>query len=134
MRKHVKLQFLLVAGVAGLLGYVAAYGKLNPFQKADAGQPEQAKAVAPANLNKAGADKTAAKGKKPNVVYFLVDNLGYGELGCYGGGVLRGTKTSRIDKFAAQGMKLLNFAPESQCTPLPLGADDRAVLVAFREL
>jgi arylsulfatase len=56
-------------------------------------------------------------GMKPNIVYFLVDNLGYGELGCYGGGVLRGTKTSRIDKFATQGMKLLNFAPESQCTP-----------------
>ena len=27
---------------------------------------------------------------RPNVIYFQVDNLGYGELGCYGGGVLRG--------------------------------------------
>jgi len=56
-------------------------------------------------------------GKKPNIVYFLVDNLGYGELGCYGGGVLRGTKTPRIDAFAKQGVRLMNFAPESQCTP-----------------
>jgi arylsulfatase A-like enzyme len=54
---------------------------------------------------------------KPNVVYFHVDNLGYGELGCYGGGLLRGAATRRIDDFAKQGFQLLNFAPEAQCTP-----------------
>jgi arylsulfatase len=26
--------------------------------------------------------------KKPNIVFILADNLGYGELGCYGGGIL----------------------------------------------
>jgi arylsulfatase len=54
---------------------------------------------------------------RPNIVYFLVDNLGYGELGCYGGGVLRGADTQRIDAFAREGTLLLNFAPEAQCTP-----------------
>ncbi|MDT5167194.1 MAG: hypothetical protein QOD02_509 [Mycobacterium sp.] len=53
----------------------------------------------------------------PNVVFFHVDNLGFGELGCYGGGILRGAHTKRIDAFAAQGFQLLNYAPESQCTP-----------------
>ncbi|WEK51328.1 MAG: arylsulfatase [Candidatus Kaistia colombiensis] len=52
-----------------------------------------------------------------NIVYFLVDNLGYGELGCYGGGILRGANTARIDAFAAEGLQLLNFAPEAECTP-----------------
>ena len=56
-------------------------------------------------------------GRKPNVVYFLVDNLGIGELSCYSGGPLRGTYTPRIDAFAREGMRLLNFAPETQCTP-----------------
>ena len=28
--------------------------------------------------------------KKPNILFFHVDNLGMGELGCYGGGILRG--------------------------------------------
>jgi arylsulfatase len=59
----------------------------------------------------------APSGQPPNVIYFLVDNLGYGELGCYGGGILRGADTRRIDAFAGEGVKLLNFAPEAQCTP-----------------
>lgn len=54
---------------------------------------------------------------RPNIVYFLVDNLGYGELGSYGGGVLRGAETPEIDALAEEGMRLLNFAPETQCTP-----------------
>jgi arylsulfatase len=54
---------------------------------------------------------------KPNVIYFQVDNLGYGELGCYGGGILRGAETKRIDQFAKEGFQLMNFAPEAQCTP-----------------
>lgn len=59
----------------------------------------------------------ASQIKKPNVLYFLVDNLGMGELSCYSGGPLRGATTARIDAFAKEGMMLLNFAPETQCTP-----------------
>ncbi len=33
--------------------------------------------------------------KKPNVVFILADHVGYGDLGCYGGGKLRGTPTPR---------------------------------------
>ena len=58
-----------------------------------------------------------AQTKRPNVVYFLVDNLGMGELSSYSGGPLRGVSTARIDAFANEGMRLLNFAPEAQCTP-----------------
>ncbi len=64
-------------------------------------------AVAPAN----------AQAKRPNIVFILMDNLGYGELGVYGGGILRGTPTPRIDKLAAEGTRLLNFNVEAQCTP-----------------
>ena len=38
--------------------------------------------------------------EKPNVVVMMVDNLGWGELGCYGGGELRGAATPRLDKLA----------------------------------
>ena len=54
---------------------------------------------------------------KPNIVLVLADNLGWGELGCYGGGVLRGAATPRIDGLAAEGLKLTNFNVESDCVP-----------------
>ncbi len=46
-----------------------------------------------------------------------MDNFGWGELGTYGGGILRGAPTPRIDSLAADGMKLLNFNVEAKCTP-----------------
>jgi arylsulfatase A-like enzyme len=54
---------------------------------------------------------------KPNIVLVLMDNFGYGELGVYGGGALRGAPTPRIDKLASEGMRLQNFNVEAQCTP-----------------
>jgi arylsulfatase len=54
---------------------------------------------------------------KPNIVLVFMDNFGWGELGTYGGGVLRGAPTPRIDSIAEEGMKLLNFNVEAQCTP-----------------
>lgn len=54
---------------------------------------------------------------QPNVVFILTDNLGYGEVGCYGGGLTRGAATPRIDSLAKEGTKLLNANMETQCTP-----------------
>jgi arylsulfatase len=54
---------------------------------------------------------------KPNIVLIFMDNFGYGELGCYGGGITRGGATPRLDKLASQGVRLTNFNVEAQCTP-----------------
>lgn len=54
---------------------------------------------------------------KPTIVFILTDNLGYGEVGCYGGGITRGAATPRIDSLAKEGTKLLNANMETQCTP-----------------
>jgi arylsulfatase A-like enzyme len=58
--------------------------------------------------------KSVAVTEKPNIVFILMDNLGYGELGCYGGGILRGAPTPRIDALASEGTRLLNFNVEAQ--------------------
>jgi arylsulfatase len=74
----------------------------------------------PMNQHKEGkrmASESTRTPAQPNIVFILTDNLGYGELGVYGGGILRGAPTPRIDKLASEGMRLLNFNVEAQCTP-----------------
>ncbi len=68
-------------------------------------------------LTSVSMSASAQQAQKPNIVFMLADNLGYGELGVYGGGILRGAATPRIDALAAEGMRLLNFNVEAQCTP-----------------
>lgn len=58
-----------------------------------------------------------AQEKKPNVVFILADNLGYGDLGSYGGGQLRGAPTPRLDELAHEGLRLTQFLVEAACTP-----------------
>ncbi len=62
-------------------------------------------------------DRTDAPARLPGVLLILADNLGFGEPGCYGGGMLRGAPTPRIDALAAQGLRLTNFNVESDCVP-----------------
>ena len=50
---------------------------------------------------------------KPNIVFVLCDNVGWGDFSCYGGS----TPTPRIDKFAGEGIRFNNYTVESQCTP-----------------
>jgi len=54
---------------------------------------------------------------KPNIVLVFMDNFGWGEPGFNGGGIIRGAPTPRLDRLAAEGLRLTNFNVESQCTP-----------------
>lgn len=54
---------------------------------------------------------------KPNIVLVLMDDFGYGEIGSFGGGPLRGAPTPNIDSLADDGFKLTNFNVEAECTP-----------------
>ncbi|WP_417735964.1 arylsulfatase [Rosistilla oblonga] len=56
-----------------------------------------------------------AQAAKPNIVFILADDLGYGDLGCYGQQVIQ---TPRIDQMAAEGMRFTNFyAGNTVCAP-----------------
>jgi arylsulfatase A-like enzyme len=53
------------------------------------------------------------KQTKPNIVFILADNVGWGDIGCYGGTA----PTPRIDALAGQGLRFKNYNIEAQCTP-----------------
>jgi arylsulfatase len=53
------------------------------------------------------------KKTRPNIVFILCDNVGWGDFACYGGN----TPTPRIDKLASEGIRFTNYTVESQCTP-----------------
>ena len=65
----------------------------------------------------AAVNTACAQQARPNIVFILTDNLGYGEIGVYGGGQTRGAPTPNIDSLADDGMRFLNFNMETQCTP-----------------
>ncbi len=52
---------------------------------------------------------------KPNIVFILADDLGYGDIGCYGATKVR---TPNIDRLAREGMRFTDtHSPASVCTP-----------------
>ncbi len=52
---------------------------------------------------------------KPNIIYIMADDLGYGDLGCYGQKII---KTPNLDKMAAEGLRFTDFyAGSTVCTP-----------------
>ena len=53
------------------------------------------------------------KRRKPNVVLMMVDDMGFADLGCYGGEI----NTPTIDKLAAGGMRFTQFYNTAKCSP-----------------
>ncbi|WP_407642631.1 arylsulfatase [Desulfopila aestuarii] len=54
---------------------------------------------------------------KPNILFIVSDDTGYGDLGPYGGGEGRGMPTPNIDHMAANGMTFFSFYAQPSCTP-----------------
>ncbi len=54
---------------------------------------------------------------KPNILFIVSDDTGYGDLGPYGGGEGRGMPTPNIDKLADEGMTFFSFYAQPSCTP-----------------
>lgn len=70
-----------------------------------------------ATAKQLAAIRKANGGKPPNIVYILLDDLGYGEIGTPGLTPSRGYSTPHIDALAKQGMTLMRMYSEPSCTP-----------------
>lgn len=57
-------------------------------------------------------EPTIREQDKPNIVFMVADNLGYGDLGCYGGSAA----TPNIDRLASEGIRLTQFLIEPDAT------------------
>ena len=65
------------------------------------------------------ATSAAAPARPPNIVIVLADDLGYGDLSCYGAPSLR---TPHLDRLASEGLRFTSFyAPAEKCTPSRAG-------------
>lgn len=61
--------------------------------------------------------KLATAAERPNVVVFLTDDQGYGDVGCFGSESL---ETPNIDRLCQQGMKFTDFYVHQRCSPTRL--------------
>ncbi len=57
-----------------------------------------------------------AQTRRPNIIVIMTDDVGWGDLGCYGGGVMRGAPTPHLDRLAAEGMRFVNYYGQASCT------------------
>src|ERR1043165_5783 len=55
----------------------------------------------------------ATSAERPNVIVFLVDDMGYSDIGCFGGEV----PTPNLDKLAAEGLRFTQFYNTPRCSP-----------------
>ena len=61
------------------------------------------------------AEQPAPNARKPNVIYILADDLGYGDLSCYG---QKKFQTPNIDRLATEGMKFTDhYSGSTVCSP-----------------
>jgi arylsulfatase len=75
-------------------------------------RPDQDKAA-----NKKLSALKEKEGKRPNILWLVVDDMGFGDPGAYSGGALAGASTPNIDRLAAEGLKLTSAYSQQTCTP-----------------
>ncbi len=85
-------------------------------------RPEQEK-IATQKLK----DLEAKTKRKPNILIFLVDDLGWGDIGVNGGGIAVGAPTPNVDRLAREGKRLTSFYSTPTCT------SSRAMMVTGRQ-
>ncbi|NOQ42713.1 MAG: sulfatase-like hydrolase/transferase [Desulfuromusa sp.] len=116
MKKTLRFVLLgvLISLLIGSVGFASSLKMTKDAKNLEAyiSHPKQL-AAAKAKL----AALEATTGKKPNVVILLVDDMGWGDPGVYGGGAAIGAPTPVMDRLAYNGLKLTSAYSQPTCTP-----------------
>ncbi len=100
---------------------VGSMSRVSPVLKAERQHDNFEPAVLHPDQSRAAQAKLDAiykrTGKRPNILIFVVDDLGYGDVGAYGGGESLGAPTPHIDRLAREGLKLTSTYAQPSCTP-----------------
>ena len=100
---------------------VGSMSRVSPVLKAERQRDNFEPALLRPNQARAAQAKLDAiykrTGKRPNILIFVVDDLGYGDVGAYGGGESLGAPTPHIDRLAREGLKLTSTYAQPSCTP-----------------
>lgn len=114
------LQYVITIMVIPILSNHAR-AQVTPLSKAKYVNDHQQSFIPRPEQDKMAMEKLAAlekkTGRKPNIVWFVIDDMGYGDPGCYGGGASIGAATPNIDRLAKEGLKLTSVYSQPTCTP-----------------
>jgi arylsulfatase A-like enzyme len=110
--KHLKNPCLLIPAVVFFLWTMAAASYAADNLEPALSHPEQQKQ---AESKLAALEKKISK--KPNILIFIVDDLGWGDPGAFGGGEAVGAPTPSIDRLAREGLKLTSTYAQPTCSP-----------------
>jgi len=118
MKIHARLGLL---GLLVLSSSVPALAQGSVLNRAKRVAPNHEPAIPRPDQDGAVAKKLEALGEKtgrrPNILWLVVDDMGYGDPGCYGGGAAIGAATPNIDRLAKQGLRLTSCYSQHTCTP-----------------
>ncbi|MCY1403744.1 choline-sulfatase [compost metagenome] len=115
------LSALAMALTLAIASPITAIAAGDPFIKSQVVAENMQPVVVHPEQQKAVMERLAAlekrTGRKPNILILLVDDLGWGDVGAYGGGTSIGAPTPHIDNLAQGGLKLTSTYAQPTCTP-----------------
>ena len=114
--RRTALSLLLLSLAAG-----PALGQASALSRAVRSTPNHEPSIPRPEQEAAAAQKLSAHvkatGRRPNIVWLVVDDMGYGDPGCYGGGAAVGAATPNMDRLAESGLRLTSCYAQNTCTP-----------------
>ena len=105
-----KTKHIILAAIYCVSAMDLAHAQVTPLSKAVVSAENMQPAIPRPEQDKAAIEKLAAlekrTGRKPNILWFVIDDMGYGDPGCFGGGAAIGAATPNMDRLAREGLKL----------------------------